>query len=121
MLVKRLLILGFLSAVGAWSQVVFNNGNTMGRNDAASLSYTGSFGVTAGHTNLVAVACVSMISTGALTISSVTYGGQAMSAAGALQQASGSYSYAGAYVLAAPPTGTNSLVVTASGGGATIG
>lgn len=117
MLVRRLCILGILGAACAYAQVVFNNGNTMARNDEASLTYSGSFSVTSGHANTVAVACVSMISSGALTVSSVTYGGQAMTAAGALQQATGSYSYAGAYVLVAPPTGSNTLVVSAAGGG----
>lgn len=95
------------------SPVTFNNVNTIAQ--VTSSSYSGSMSVTAGGSNLCAFALISYDGhAGGFTdaaITSVTYGGVAMTAAGTaptpLAQASSQIFY-----LAAPATGSNTLVVT---------
>jgi hypothetical protein len=108
---KRLVYFAF--SVPALAQVAFNNAGTM--HNSTSSPYSVAMSVTAGPSNLAAFACVAwdIASPSATSISSVTYGGQAMTAAGAV--AATNNNYANIYYLVNPPTGSNNLVVTWSG------
>jgi hypothetical protein len=95
-------------------QVVFNNTNTMGYAAATSLSVSQS--VTAGASNLAAFACVEFGGAAGGTVTGVTYGGQTMTAVGTAAWNAPGYFGTQLFYLAAPPTGSNMLAVTISGG-----
>src|ERR1035441_761242 len=92
--------------------VTFNNANTP--TFQAGASYSHAFAVTAGGENLVAFATLNWDYAGTLSVSSITYGGSAMTACGAAEQVNtGSRMlYVQAYYLVGPPTGSNTLAVS---------
>lgn len=96
------------------ASVTFNNTNTIGH--CVSSPCTVSLSVTAGGTNTMAFAIVGWDKTDAVTMS-CTYGGNAMTSAGAQDEntVSSLFAYSQVFYLAAPPTGANNLVCTASG------
>jgi hypothetical protein len=69
-----------------------------------------------GHPNLAAFACVGYDTNGT-TVTAITYGGQAMTSAGAAAFYSGWHQYAQMFYLVNPPTGSNTLAITVSAGG----
>lgn len=100
-----------IASVPGEAQVIFNNSNSM--QYAAGNVLTGSFAITAG-TNLVAWSSVSWDNVSGLSIVSITLGGRAMTPAGTAS------SYGNGYLewfyLVNPPTGTQTLIVTATSG-----
>lgn len=89
---------------------------------AASGSLSGSQTVNAGGTNVVAFVCVGWDNISGLSVSAITYGGNTMTACGSAAQQNGTPSvgtdtlYAQWFYLINPPTSSNTLAITVSGG-----
>lgn len=97
--------------------VVFNNTNAMAHNGASSISTP--LSVTAGGSNLCAFAVVLFDNTAGESITSVTYGGIAMTSCGAAVNNPTGNEYAQIFSLTTTGgllTGSNTLIVTGSAG-----
>jgi hypothetical protein len=95
------------------ANVTFNNTNSPTTVAASSLSHA--YSVTAGQSNLCAFAVLLFAGT-TPSITSVTYGGAAMTSCGAAFTQSGAVFYLQAFYLPNPLTGSNTLAVTGSAG-----
>lgn len=93
--------------------VAFNNAGTPTRTGASSTS--SAFSVTAAGSNRCAFALIGFNNVTGLSVTSVTYGGIAMTAAGTPAHNVTSHAYTAIYYLVNPPTGSNTLAVTCSG------
>lgn len=110
------LVLGFLAALAAltlwssepcWAQVSFNNANTITNTQGTSFSFAAS--VTAGGSNLCAIAIVAFDHQASGSVSAPTYGGNTMTSAGAAVFNSTSDAGVQLFWLVNPPTGSNTL------------
>jgi len=110
----RKLPLSLLLSVSAFAQVAFNNTNTPYSVNSGSMSHA--FSVTAGQSNLAAFAWVQWNWTSGGTITSITYGGQAMTAIGTTFTIThnGNPCYSNVFYLVNPPTGSNTLAIAGS-------
>lgn len=111
----RVAALLILLSPPAFSVVAQNNVGTPDRQ--AGASFSGSFSVTAGPSNLVALAAITWNGDGQTGTAAATYGGNAMTSCGAKSTA-GTSGGAGMqwFYLVNPPTGSNTLAITISGG-----
>lgn len=73
------------------------------------------FSVTASGSNRCAFACIAYDIAAGMSVTGVTYGGQAMTACGPASHNSTSHDYAEVWYLVNPPTGSNTLAITVSG------
>lgn len=114
---KKIIFGAFLLAIlipGISSAAVTLNNTNAAQADTTSPT-SRAMSVTAGGTDTVAFACVAYDDNGSLTVTGVTYGGVAMTAAGAASKDDSSGAQSRVYYLVAPPTGSNTLAVTTSG------
>ena len=116
---KRLAFIFLLASLlrNGWAVVAFNNTNTM-TTTGGSLTATGAFSVTAGGSNLVAIACVATDRFNTETATVVTYGGNVMTSAGTAANNATTNSFTELFYLVNPPTGSNTLSVTVTAIGA---
>jgi hypothetical protein len=94
--------------------VTLNTTNTTAF-DQSSTTSSNYFNVDPGGSNTVAFACVTWSDAAGISVSSITYNGNAMTAAGPASynaQDGPDYPYAQVFYLANPPTGWNDLTVT---------
>lgn len=105
-------VLTSVYTISGGGTVAFVNVNTS--INQAGGSFSQSMTVNSGL-NLVAFARVVWDDTPGLSVSAITYGGQAMTAAGAAVYNSDSNIYAQAFMLANPPIGSNTLAITVTG------
>lgn len=80
----------------------------------AGASFSSAFSVPTGGTNVVAFAAVAWDTAAALSITSITYGGNAMTSCGAAVNSS--TVYVQLFYLINPPTGSNTLAISATAG-----
>jgi hypothetical protein len=73
------------------------------------------FTVTASGTNRCAFAAIAYDIAAGMSVTGVTYGGQAMTSCGAASSNPTSHDYAAVWYLVNPPTGSNSLAITVAG------
>lgn len=111
-MMKKLTLLMLLSQA-SWAAVAFNNVGTAARQNGGSFS--SAFTVTAGGSNIVALAAISWNGTATGAVTAITYGGQAMTSCGTASTA-GTSGGAGLqwFYLVNPPTGSNTLAATVS-------
>jgi hypothetical protein len=120
MMKKVLLITAFVFLCGvlrAQAAVSFLDSNKMSPIGTVGSPTPLTASITAGQSNVVAVACVDYyLSVVSSSISGVTYGGNAMTSAGTVQNSGNNFVQA--FYLVNPPTGSNNLAVsmTCTGG-----